>query len=298
MARSIKITDGSRPLGTVGTQVGLRLLGTIEAVRGAVAEPTSSAIRRWTCPDCSCQNYAWRGYCHSCSRAVSSGGRGSSGGGSPARKPAQRATFGDYLSAECERLRGGVSLSSEAMVVEDAVSAKTEEQDRLKALDASIANLEKARGGKPDVAIDEVLRQKRLERQELKDQMQSRKSTKALLRAAITAWEKAVIKLEGLQKEEMDLTQLLLLKQQEISDARNEAAEKAREVETLQARSIATDRFLMSPLLHPAPRHRHLSSGRLDLRRRFPRTFESNSRSGTTASTPRPRHQWTLIRRF
>ena len=47
------------------------------------------------------------------------------------------------------------------------------------ALDASIANLEKARGGKPDVAIDEVLRQKRLERQELKDQMQSRKSTKA-----------------------------------------------------------------------------------------------------------------------
>ena len=86
------------------------------------------------------------------------------------------------------------------------------------------------------MAIDEVLRQKRLERQELKDQMQSRKSYKALLKSAIAAREKAVIKLEGLQKEEMDLTQLLLLKQQEISDAKSDAAEKAREVETLQAR--------------------------------------------------------------
>ena len=185
------------------------------------------------------QNYSWRGYCHSCSRAVSSGGRGTGGGGSPARKLAHRATFGDFLSVECERLRGGESLSSEAMAVEDAGPAKAEEQDRLKALDASIANLERARGGKPDVAIDEVLRQKRLERQELKDQMQSRKSTKALLKAAIAAREKAVIKLEGLQKEEMDLTQLLLLKQQEISDAKSDAAEKAREVETLQARRLA-----------------------------------------------------------
>ena len=95
------------------------------------------------------------------------------------------------------------------MAVEDSGPAKAEEQDRLKALDASIANLERARGGKPDVAIDEVLRQKRLERQELKDQMQPRKSTKALLKAAIAVREKAVIKLEGLQKEEMDLTQLL-----------------------------------------------------------------------------------------
>ena len=69
--------------------------------------------------------------------------------------------------------------------------------------------------------------------------MQSRKSTKALLKAAIAAREKAVIKLEGLQKEEMDLTQLLLLKQQEISDAKSDAAEKAREVETLQARRLA-----------------------------------------------------------
>ena len=141
----------------------------------------TSVSRRWTCPDCSYQNYAWRGYCHSCSRAVSFGGRGNSGGGSLARKPAQRATFGDDLSAECERLRGGDSLSSEAMAVEDLV----------------------------DVAIDEVLRQKRLERQELKDQMQSRKSTKAFLKAAIAAREKAVIKLEGLQ---------------EISDVKSEAA--------------------------------------------------------------------------
>ena len=166
------------------------------------------------------------------------GGRGAGVGGSPARKPAHRATFGDFLSAECERLRGGESLSSEAMAVEDAGPAKAEEHDRLNSLDASIANLERARGGKPDVAIDEVLRQ-RLERQELKDQVQSRKSTKAHLKAAIAAREKAVIKLEGLQKEEMDLTQLLLLKQQEISDAKTDAAEKAREVETLQARRLA-----------------------------------------------------------
>ena len=30
----------------------------------------SSASRRWTCSN---QNYAWRGYCHSCSRAISFG---------------------------------------------------------------------------------------------------------------------------------------------------------------------------------------------------------------------------------
>ena len=91
----------------------------------------------------------------------------------------------------------------------------------------------------PDVAIDKVLLQKRLERQELKVQMQSRKSTKALLRGAIAATQKAVIMLESLRKEEMDLAQLLLLKQQEISDAKNEAAENAREGETLQARRLA-----------------------------------------------------------
>ena len=63
-------------------------------------------------------------------------------------------------------------------------------------------------------------------------------------------------------------------------------------------RSIATGRFLMSHLLHIAPRHCHLSSGRLDLRRRSQRTFESSSRSGATASRTRPRRQWILIRRF
>ena len=83
------------------------------------------------------------------------------------------------------------------------------------------------------MAIDEVLRLK------IRDQVQSRKSTKALHRTAIAAWEKVVIKLEDLQKEEVDLTQLLLLKQHEVADAKNDAAEKAREVETLQAKRLA-----------------------------------------------------------
>ena len=128
------------------------------------------------------------------------------------------------FSAECERLRGGESLGSEAMAVEDAGSAKAEEQDRLKALVARFANLEKARGGKPDVAIDLVPRQKRLRPGPPESGDRG---------------EKVVMKLEGLQKEEMDLTQLLLLKQQEISDTKSEAAEKAQEVDTLQARPLA-----------------------------------------------------------
>ena len=126
------------------------------------------------------------------------------------------------------------------MLIEEGASAKSEEQDRLKALFASIMNLEKARGGKPDVAIDEVPPQKMQERQEeVKDQMQSRKSTKALVRTAIAALVKVVIKLEGLQKKEVNLAQLLLLRQQEIADAKNDAAEKAREVEMLQAKRLA-----------------------------------------------------------
>ena len=108
----------------------------------------------------------------------------------------------------------------------------------MKALDTSIVKLEKDWGGKPDVAI-EVLRQMRSERQELKDQMHSRKSMQVLLRTAIAAREKVVIKLDGLQKEEVDLTQLSLLKQQEIADAKNDAAENAREVETLEAKRPA-----------------------------------------------------------
>ena len=63
-------------------------------------------------------------------------------------------------------------------------------------------------------------------------------------------------------------------------------------------RSAATGRFLLSHLLHLAPRHCHLSSARLDLRRRSQRRFESSSRSGTTASRSRPRRQWIHIRRF
>ena len=88
------------------------------------------------------------------------------------------------------------------MAAEEDASAKTEEQDRLKALDTRIVDLGKARGGK-DVPIDEVPRQKR-QRQQLKEKMQSRKSTKALLRTASAAREK-VIKLEGLQEEKVDL---------------------------------------------------------------------------------------------
>ena len=152
----------------------------------------------------------------------------------------------------------------------------------------AIANLEKARGGKLDVAIDEVLRQKRLERQELKDQMQSRKSTKALLKAAIATRDKAVIKLEGLQRR--------FRMQRAKPPRRRERSKSCRR--GVWPRSIATGRFLMSHLLHLAPRHCHLSSGRLDLRRRSQRTFESSSRSGTTASRSRPRRQWIHSRRF
>ena len=78
------------------------------------------------------------------------------------------------------------------------------------------------------MAIDEALRQKRSERQELEDQMQSLKSTNSLLTTAIAAREKVI-----------DLTQLLLLTQQEMADANNDTAEKAREVETLQAKRSA-----------------------------------------------------------
>ena len=52
------------------------------------------------------ENSAWRGYGHSCNRAVDSGCRGGNGG-SFLHRPAQGATFSDFLSAECDRLRGG-----------------------------------------------------------------------------------------------------------------------------------------------------------------------------------------------
>ena len=181
-------------------------------------------------------------------------------------------------------------------------SSQGREQDRLKALDASIANLEKARGGKPDVAIDEVLRQKRLERQELKDQMQSRKSTKALLKAAIAARAKGGHQARGFA-EGRDGSDAAAVAETTgdfgcEERSRREGA-RGRNVagEGVWPRSIAKGRFLMSHLLHLALRHCHLSSGRLDLRRRFQRTFESSSRSGTAASRSRPRRQWIHIRR-
>ena len=113
-----------------------------------------------------------------------------------------------------------------------ALQPKTEEQDGLKALDTSIVNLEEARGGKPDVAID--------------------------------------------------LTQLFLLGQQEIADAKNDAAEKARE---MQAKRLTL-------------RYCHRTNGLSDWPRRYQRKLESSWRSGIPASISRPRHPWTLIRRF
>ena len=46
MARSIKTTDGSAPLGTVGIQVDLRRLGTIEGVRGTAAARARRRLRQ------------------------------------------------------------------------------------------------------------------------------------------------------------------------------------------------------------------------------------------------------------
>ena len=68
--------------------------------------PSSAAARRWTCRACSYENYAWRAFCHSCNQAAKSACPGDSGGGS-LRRPAQRATFSEFLSAECDRLWGG-----------------------------------------------------------------------------------------------------------------------------------------------------------------------------------------------
>ena len=138
--------------------------------------PTSLASRRWTCPDCSYQNYAWREYCHYCSRAV--------------RKQWWWQSCKEAGSATDFR---GLPLGGVRKVAGRRVSQFGGDggrgcgfgQDRgagsLEGLGCEHGELEKARGGKPDVAIGEILQQKRLERQELKDQMQSRKSTKAPL---------------------------------------------------------------------------------------------------------------------
>ena len=148
-------------------------------------------------------------------------------------------------------------LSSEAMAVKDSGPAKAEEQDRLKALDASIANLEKARGGKPDVAIDEVLRQKRLERQELKDQMQSRKSTKALLNAATAAREKVCHQARGFA-EGRDESYAAAVAETTgdfgCEERSRREGVRGRDAAGVWPRSIAKGRFLMSHLLHPVLR--------------------------------------------
>ena len=132
-------------------------------------------------------------------------------------------------------------------------SAKAEEQDPLKALDASIANPEKARGGKPDVAIDEVLRQKRLERQSSR----IRCSPASLPRLSSKRRSR-----QGKRRSPSSRVcrrKRLLLKQEERS------RREGREVETLQARRLAGGRlrrvgFLMSHISHLALRHCHLSS--------------------------------------
>ena len=113
-----------------------------KVTRNSRRAPSSSASRRWTCQACSYENCTWRDYCHSCKHAVSSVCRVGSGGDS-SRRPPQSTTFSEFLSAGCDKLRGGSeSLGSDAML-----SAKTEKQDRLKALDTNIENLKKARGG-------------------------------------------------------------------------------------------------------------------------------------------------------
>ena len=144
----------------------------------------------------------------------------------------------------------GAGLS---ILVEEGTSAKTEEQDRLKALDASIVNIENARGGKPDVAIDES--SDRRSKTRCSPTSRPRPSSGPQLRHG-KRWSSSSRgcrrrrhsdelsfstrqSQKKMQKEEIDLTQLLLLKQKEIADAKNDEAEKARGVETLQAKRLA-----------------------------------------------------------
>ena len=197
----------SVPLGTVGIQVGLRLLGTIEGIRGAAAQ----CRRLQQVDDGRVPIVPFRTTRGEVITTVAV---------APSARGVVEAVVVAVLQGSrlSERLSGitsrrGAKGCGSSEVVEDAVSAKTEEQDRLKALDASIANLEKAHGGKPDVAIDEL------------KEMQSCKSEVDcdgfLLRATVTS---------------------------------------------------AVDAWTCG--------------------------VESSSRSGTTASTSRPGHRWTLIRKF
>ena len=87
----------------------------------------SSASRRWTCPECSYQNYAWRGYCHSCTRAVSFGRTWHQWRWQSCKEAGSASDFrglplGGVRKVAWRRLSD--SLSSEAMAVEDADPVK------------------------------------------------------------------------------------------------------------------------------------------------------------------------------
>ena len=123
--------------------------------------------------------------------------------------------------------------------------------------------------------------------------MQSRKSTKALLRTAIAAREKVFIKLEGFA-EGGDRSYTVL-----VSETAGEPRRRGRSRRCKQnvwQRSTAMGPSLMFLLL-PAP------SGLLDLRRRSQRTFGSSWRSGTPSSIlearglQRRHSKWILSRR-
>ena len=97
MARSIKTTDGSAPLGTVGIQVDLRRLGTIAGVRGTAVARVRRRLRPvddGRVPIVPTRSTRGEVIATVAVAPSAFGRRGSNGGDSPARKPAQRATFG------------------------------------------------------------------------------------------------------------------------------------------------------------------------------------------------------------
>ena len=288
MARSIRITDVSAPLGTVGNQVGLpSAWDNRRGTRSGRRAPTSSASRRWTCPDCSYQNYAWRGNCHSCSRAVSSReGSWKQWWWQSCKKSRLRERLSGVTSRRSAKGCGAASLSVRRRFVEDAVSAKTEEQDRLKALDASIVDVEKVHGGKPDMATKEAGRRGWRDRS---SRTRCSPASPPMPSSGDRGKGKGVHQARGFAEGGVDLTQLLLLKQQELSDAKNEAAEKAREVENAAGEAFGRGRLrrvgfasLFFCILLRATVTSAVGAWTCGVR--FQRTFESNSRSGTTAS--------------
>ena len=237
--------------------------------------PSSSASRRWTCLDCS--NRITRG--KDIATVVA---KQSARGVVVAMVTVLRGgRLSERLSVTTSRRSATCCepLGSDAMVVEESASAKTEEQDRLEALDASIVKLEKARGGKPDVAIDEVFRQKRLERQKLKDQLQSRKSSERRSRGT----RKGGYQARGFPKGG-DRSYAVVVKNSRRSRTQRTTPPRRRgrsrrSRRNVWQRSIAMGPSLVSLLLYRALRHCHRSSGLLDWRRRSQKTVESSSRS-------------------